>query len=198
MKCPKCNYIREEKDNIVPDWQCPSCGVAYAKVKTALIKVGKVRLVSGQELEFNKVKMYDLVLVQRLESLRKAAASNISGFSTGLGFWGSLEWVALGSVITGIVESSVSNALASQGMNQLAEVAKVADQIRNTVAYVQVSLIENIQYPDVGLWRATILDKNHKRGMIHIATNYVFVEIEGKETALLWDKIEQYEVKENH
>lgn len=28
--CPKCNAVRKESDT-VPDWQCPACGVAYAK-----------------------------------------------------------------------------------------------------------------------------------------------------------------------
>src|SRR5258706_176524 len=29
--CPKCSYTRKASDTGVPDWQCPSCGVAYAK-----------------------------------------------------------------------------------------------------------------------------------------------------------------------
>ena len=29
--CPKCGYARKDSDAKVPDWQCPSCGVAYAK-----------------------------------------------------------------------------------------------------------------------------------------------------------------------
>jgi glutaredoxin len=29
--CPKCGYTRKATDAAVPDWQCPSCGVAYAK-----------------------------------------------------------------------------------------------------------------------------------------------------------------------
>lgn len=31
MKCPKCEYQRKSTD-LSPDWQCPSCGVAYSKV----------------------------------------------------------------------------------------------------------------------------------------------------------------------
>jgi hypothetical protein len=196
MECPKCRYVRQEKDSIVPDWQCPSCGVAYAKVKAALSKFVKVRMVSGQELQFNKVKLYDLILVQKLENLRQAAVTNLSGYSSGLGFWGSLEWVAVGSIITGMIDSSVSNQMAKQGINQLAEVANLATQIRHTAVYVQISSIENIKYPDVGLWRATAYDRSPKREMIHIASNYVFVEMDGKEVVLFWDKIEQYELIE--
>ena len=32
MQCQKCNYVRTEKD-ANPDWQCPSCHKAYAKIK---------------------------------------------------------------------------------------------------------------------------------------------------------------------
>jgi hypothetical protein len=31
MQCPKCSYVRSEQDSIVPDWQCPKCGIVYAK-----------------------------------------------------------------------------------------------------------------------------------------------------------------------
>jgi glutaredoxin len=29
--CPKCAYSRKLADQDKPDWQCPSCGIAYAK-----------------------------------------------------------------------------------------------------------------------------------------------------------------------
>ena len=31
MKCPKYSYERKPTDH-APEWQCPSCGVAYVKV----------------------------------------------------------------------------------------------------------------------------------------------------------------------
>ena len=33
--CPKCSYARKPADASVPDWQCPSCGIAYAKFTAA-------------------------------------------------------------------------------------------------------------------------------------------------------------------
>ena len=30
VACPKCNYVRRSSD-AAPEWQCPSCGIAYAK-----------------------------------------------------------------------------------------------------------------------------------------------------------------------
>lgn len=40
--CPKCSYVRKATD-VAPDWQCPKCGVAYAKFvqsQTATIPAG--------------------------------------------------------------------------------------------------------------------------------------------------------------
>ena len=31
MKCPFCEYVRSEKDDGAPEWECPSCKKAYAK-----------------------------------------------------------------------------------------------------------------------------------------------------------------------
>lgn len=32
MKCPKCGYVRRMGET-APEWQCPSCGMAYAKAR---------------------------------------------------------------------------------------------------------------------------------------------------------------------
>lgn len=37
--CPKCDYVRQVEDT-VPDWQCPSCQVVYAKFQQAAALVG--------------------------------------------------------------------------------------------------------------------------------------------------------------
>jgi glutaredoxin len=33
-RCPKCRYERQSTDT-APEWQCPSCGVAYSKLESA-------------------------------------------------------------------------------------------------------------------------------------------------------------------
>jgi hypothetical protein len=196
MQCPNCHYVRQEKDKIVPDWQCPQCSVAYAKFKALANRSVKVRLVSGQEIYFNKVKLYDLGSIRQLDALRQSAAKNLSGYSTGVGFMGSLEWVAAGSAITGLIESAIASDMAKLGMRQLIEVAHLSKRIRDTGVFVQVSSIDNIKFPDTSLWRAAILDSSNRYELIHNGGNYVFVESKGKELALIWDKVEQYEITE--
>jgi hypothetical protein len=49
--------------------------------------------------------------------------------------------------------------MAKQGVNQLSEIAALSKQLRDTAAYVQISSIENIKYPDIGLWKATSYER---------------------------------------
>lgn len=39
--CPKCSYLRRPSDT-APDWQCPSCGIAYHKYASYLERVQQV------------------------------------------------------------------------------------------------------------------------------------------------------------
>jgi hypothetical protein len=192
MECPKCSYVRQEKDSVVPDWQCPKCGVVYSKFKAAISKSVKVRLISGQEITFNKIKLYDLTLIKKLDELRQSIDKNFRGYSSGIGFIGSTEDVIAGSLVTGAIDSIVSGSMAKQGANQLNEAVKLSKQIRDTGVYVQVSAIENIQYPEMELWKALHYDKSVKRELVHMYSKYIFVMTDDKETALFWDKVEQY------
>lgn len=197
MQCPNCNYTRQAKDSIIPEWQCPQCGIAYAKRQAALNKAVKIRMVSGQEIIFQQIKLYDADMIYRLDSLRQAASRNFAGHSTGLGFWGSLEWVAAGTLITGAIDSAISNQMAQEGMGQLREIATLSKKLRELALYVHVHTVANIQYPEIGLWRASISQQGWKRELIHFNGDYVFVKTEEKEVAILWNKIEQYEIIES-
>lgn len=46
MKCPKCGYARKMGET-APDWQCPSCGIAYAKSEATRNGDGYVRRPAG-------------------------------------------------------------------------------------------------------------------------------------------------------
>lgn len=51
--CPKCSHVRQSAEH-APEWQCPSCGVAYAKVgdagrNTVPPSTGKMRYAAATE-----------------------------------------------------------------------------------------------------------------------------------------------------
>ena len=41
--CPKCRYERKNADDKVPEWQCPACGIAYAKYEERKAADGAAR-----------------------------------------------------------------------------------------------------------------------------------------------------------
>lgn len=45
-RCPRCRYERQPT-NTAPDWQCPSCGVAYAKAEGSAAGVPQPSRVAG-------------------------------------------------------------------------------------------------------------------------------------------------------
>lgn len=42
QRCPKCSHVREP-DARVPEWQCPACGVAYAKAASVARSVDSLQ-----------------------------------------------------------------------------------------------------------------------------------------------------------
>jgi hypothetical protein len=88
---------------------------------------------------FQQVKLYDAEMIYQLDRLRQAASRNLAGYSTGLGFWGSLKWVPAGSLITGVLEQSLSSQMAAEGVAQLRQAAALALRIREQASYVPVS-----------------------------------------------------------
>jgi len=69
LLCPKCQYQRQPSDH-APDWQCPGCGVAYAKARLAnvaskntdtLKRKSSANLSSG--FSFKKLRIFFLLMI---------------------------------------------------------------------------------------------------------------------------------------
>lgn len=68
--CPKCKFVRPA-DTTAPDWQCPSCGVAYAKARAAIedpqaMEIPRRPVVEADGLPWGKVMLGLLLLVAAL------------------------------------------------------------------------------------------------------------------------------------
>ena len=60
VKCPKCSYQRQPSDT-TPDWQCPKCGIAYAKFSGDFPKVKAVRKIAEADEGFGNRVVYALL-----------------------------------------------------------------------------------------------------------------------------------------
>lgn len=192
--CPKCAYVREPSDNLVPDWQCPKCGVVYAKYTVAARRRVLLSLTSSNEVSFSEIKLHERKQLMELEDLRRSIDQNFRGFSTGLGFIGDLEDVVVASVVKGAVEGLISAPMAAKARAQLTEAAALAKKIRESGTFVSVSTVENIHLPQTDLWRSFASVQGLRKELVQAPTKYITVNCDGHETNIFWDKVEQYKL----
>ena len=61
MKCPKCGYLRQQIDR-APEYECPRCGVVYAKV-AHLSESGRERAVTSAPATIRRSKAWLILIV---------------------------------------------------------------------------------------------------------------------------------------
>jgi glutaredoxin len=62
MRCPKCGYLRKAQE-AAPEWQCPSCGVAYAKIAAGSGGDGVARARPADSSSVGKFAMIMLLVI---------------------------------------------------------------------------------------------------------------------------------------
>ncbi|HTT08573.1 MAG TPA: hypothetical protein VMH34_07265 [Gammaproteobacteria bacterium] len=60
--CPKCGHVRSTADN-VPDWQCPKCGIAYAKYQARLEDAPVNPPVTVEQKTTRRLTLNDVILI---------------------------------------------------------------------------------------------------------------------------------------
>lgn len=87
MICPKCNHERTSKDDpLIPDYQCPKCGVIYAKFKTGADKaIDNIRHDRDERVklrEKSKIEIEQIAERQRnVDSVKAVVREQISMFN---------------------------------------------------------------------------------------------------------------------
>ena len=77
MICPKCNYQRNADDH-VPDWQCPSCGIAYAKFQQSAEPATPTEPEEKPKMDFNSVLTLSTVLCAILLAIKGFAGGGVT------------------------------------------------------------------------------------------------------------------------
>ncbi len=67
MQCPKCSYVRQRREQ-APEWQCPQCGIAYAKHRKEATQArrsarSKQAVAGKRGITFKGVRVFLLMLV---------------------------------------------------------------------------------------------------------------------------------------
>lgn len=114
----------------------------------------EIRLNSGAELKIKAVRLYDETALAKVNSKRAEAIKMFKGVSTGIGPWGSIEWVLAASAVIGAVESVLSAGASSTGASLLEEAIQAELKLRKEGVFFPVSKIQYIENPTPGFWRA--------------------------------------------
>ena len=94
--CPKCGYVRKPSDT-APDWQCPSCGIAYAKLHAAPPVAAAVAPVDARLIVESEEGLPAGAIAEAPPSLQPAAGSAVALVAANLLPLG-LVMLGLGSV----------------------------------------------------------------------------------------------------
>lgn len=108
-KCPKCGYQRQSSD-VAPDWQCPSCGVAYAKVSKPQDKVAASPVDAEQSMSEELPKRSESNMLIRLSS-EPVKLIGIGFVCLIVGYFGGREHLKyeLKQAFTSVADEVVSN-----------------------------------------------------------------------------------------
>ncbi len=114
----------------------------------------EIRLNSGAELKIKAVQLYDEIALAKVNSKKAEAMKMLKGVSTGIGPWGSIEWVLAASAVIGAVETVLSAGASSAGSSLLEETIQAERKLRKEGVFFPVSKIQYIENPTPGFWRA--------------------------------------------
>ena len=224
--CPRCG-----KDVFATDTRCVHCKKRLSE-PTSLSEIWKpiydnqpvreigLTLRSGTQLLVAEITLYPKDLVRKAQGLTAEAKKKFGGFSTGLGFWGSAEWVIGGSLLLGAAESLVSGSMANEGVELLKRLEQLLQEIRKSAKPIPVSQIANVELLTPSYWIASYrrdveyeetimlpdgflgiktkfkIEKHQKveeQHYIHNGDPYVVVKTDqGKTVTVVWENVEQY------
>ena len=177
----------------------------------------EIRLNSGAELTIKAVQLYSESAVAKVNSKKAEAIKLLKGVSTGIGAWGSIEWVLEASAVIGAIESVLSAGAPTAGACLLEEAIQAERKLRNEGILFPVGGIQYIENPAPGFWRAAftrntqvetqvvksltiqVRPKTENRtekvvtGFVHNGDEFIIVQTDdGSMTSIRWSAVEQY------
>jgi hypothetical protein len=102
------------------------------------------------------VRLYDEIALTELNSKKAEAMKMFKGVSTGIGPWGSIEWVLAASAVIGAVEGVLSAGASSAGARLLEEAIQAERKLRKEGVFFPIGKIQFIENPMPGFWRVPV------------------------------------------
>jgi hypothetical protein len=189
-------------ENCVPARDLVKCRDHGLTADEARKMNGRIILTSGRQLEFTHVKLFNALHIHSLQRLMETAEAKLKEFSSPDKARVSFNSVVMVLVANMLAESAVTKNLSDEARTILQLYDDLQTKIRQSGHLVPVDLIDGVERPMPTLWRATVESQISDRAgshvirvpYVHNGDPYVVIGNEDYQTAILWDKVEQYEV----
>lgn len=169
----------------------------------------EIRLSSGAKLKIKAVRLYDEIALAQLNSKKAEAMKMFKGISTGLGAWGSIEWVLAASAVIGAAEAVLSAGASLTGDRLLEEAIQAERKLRKEGVFFPISKIQNIENPMPGFWRVPskkdiqvevkaflgpkMETRNVPSAFVHNGDEFVSIVIDDDSVcSIRWSAVERY------
>jgi hypothetical protein len=173
-----------------------------------------IQLNSGAELKIKAMLFYDEIALAKVNSKKAEAMKLFKGVSTGIGAWGSIEWVLAASVVIGATEAALSAGASSAGARIFEEAIQAGQKLRKEGVFIPIEKIQSIENSLPGLWRFSypeviqyeipqegILNrgkmetktKTIQHAFIHNGDEFIVVKTDdGSTCSIRWSAVERY------
>jgi hypothetical protein len=180
----------------------------------------EIRLNSGAELKIKAVLLYDEIALAKVNSKKAEAMKLFKGVSTGIGAWGSIEWVLAASAVIGAAEAAMSAGASSAGARLFEEAIQAEQKLRKEGVFIPLGKIQYIESPLFSLWRYVftknmevevpvpfegIFSKSSREGewkkqiktvhsaFVHNGDEFIIVQTDdGSTCSIRWSAVERY------
>ena len=153
----------------------------------------EIRLNSGAILKVKAVRLYDEIALAKVNSKKAEAMKMFKGVSTGIGPWGSIEWVLAASAVIGVVESVLSAGASSVGADLLGEAIRAERQLRKEGIFFPVSKIQCVEDTTPGFWRAFAMKAKATSTFVHNGDEFISVMTDDDSVcSIRWSAVEGY------
>jgi hypothetical protein len=171
----------------------PQDSSGVQRLKLNEIDLVEIELNSGTKLKIKAIRLYDEIELAQINSKRAEASKKLQGVSTGLGSFGSIEWVLAASAVVGAVESVLSAGASSAGISLLREAVQAERRLRGQGILFPVNKILYIENPTPGFWRAQTAIAKITKAFVHNGDEFIVVQTDDDSVSLIrWSTVQRY------
>lgn len=111
--------------------------------------------VSGRTVRLSEIELLPEERVLEWRRLTALAQQQLGTVTTGVGFIGSLGWVAAGTLVVGALEGLLTSAAQKEGLRSLSQAQSIFEELRWSGQSLRIDQIDRLDLPYPTAWRGS-------------------------------------------